>query len=66
VKNAHKRKTRARDPEDDNRTLYTLTKGDDRGKIDAAVADVLAFEAAMTMPAEDSDSVYEERGLVSL
>lgn len=50
VKAAHKRKSRARDPEDDDRTLYTLTKGEDAGRIDGAVADVLAFEAAMTMP----------------
>lgn len=50
VKNAYLRKTRAQAPEDDPRTLYTLTKGDDGGKIDAAVADVLALEAAMTMP----------------
>jgi hypothetical protein len=50
VKNAHKRKARALAPDDDNRTLYTLVKGDDGGKIDAAVADVLALEAAMTMP----------------
>jgi hypothetical protein len=27
-----------------------LTKGEDGGKIDAAVSDVLCFEAAMTMP----------------
>lgn len=55
VKNAHKRKAKARDPEDDHRTLYTLTKGDDLGKIDAAVADVLAYEAAMTMPEEPAE-----------
>lgn len=57
VKNAHKRKARARAPDDDNRTLYTLTKGDDGGKIDAAVADVLAYEAAMTMPASTKKEV---------
>lgn len=50
VRNAHKRKTRVNADDHDNRTLYTLTKGDDAGKIDAAVADVLALEAAMTMP----------------
>jgi hypothetical protein len=50
VKAAHKRKARAKDPDDDSRTLYTMTKGGDGRKIDAAVADVLAFEAAMTMP----------------
>jgi hypothetical protein len=36
--------------EDDERTMYVLVKGEDHRKIDAAVADVLAFEAAMTMP----------------
>ncbi|MDP8928663.1 MAG: hypothetical protein M3O70_08845 [Actinomycetota bacterium] len=50
VLNAHKRKARATAPDDDGRTLYVLVKGDDGGKIDAAVADVLALEAAMTMP----------------
>lgn len=44
------KKTRAKDPEDDGRTMYVITKGDDGRKIDAAVAAILAFEAAMTMP----------------
>jgi hypothetical protein len=66
VKSAHKRKARARDPEDDNRTLYVLTKGDDKGKIDAAVADVLALQAAATMPAGDPESVYEGREILVL
>lgn len=51
VKAAHKRKARASAPDDDSRTLYTLTKGEDHRKIDAAVADVLAYQAAMTMSA---------------
>jgi hypothetical protein len=50
VLNSYRRKAKATAPDDDNRTLYTLTKGDDGGKIDAAVADVLAYEAALTMP----------------
>lgn len=50
VLNAHKAKVRAKAADDDDRILYRLVKGDDGGKIDAAVADVLAFEAAMTMP----------------
>lgn len=51
VVNAHKRKAKAKDPDDDNRTLYVLTKPESGGgKIDAAVADVLAYEAAMSMP----------------
>jgi hypothetical protein len=51
VLNAHKRKAKASAPDDDGRTLYTLTKGPEGGKIDGAVADVLALAAAMTMPA---------------
>jgi hypothetical protein len=37
---------------------YVLIKGDDRGRIDGAVADVLAYEAAMTMP----EAAAHERG----
>lgn len=48
---AHKRKARAKDPDDDDRTLYVLVKGGDKRRIDGAVADVLAHEAAMTMAA---------------
>ena len=51
VKAAHLRKVRLTDEEDDGRTKYVLIKGDDGGRIDGAVADVLAYEAAMTMPA---------------
>lgn len=51
---AHKQKLRARlqtnDGDDDPRILYRLVKPDDGSKIDAAVTDVLAYEAAMTMP----------------
>ena len=36
-------------PDDDGRTKYVLEKGEDRQRIDGAVADVLALEAAMTM-----------------
>lgn len=50
VKAAHLRKVRISDPDDDGRTMYVLVKGDDRRRIDAAVADVLALEAAATMP----------------
>jgi hypothetical protein len=53
---AHKRKSRARDPDDDNRTLYTLTKPGDGRKIDAAVGAVLAVQAAALMdPVEAPD-----------
>lgn len=49
VKASHLRKVRLADDDEDGRTKYVLIKGDDRGRIDAAVADVLAYEAAMTM-----------------
>lgn len=59
VLNAYRKKARANAPDGDNRTLYTLVKGDDGGKIDLAVADVLAFEAAMTMdPAEPEPAFF--------
>jgi len=50
VKAAALRKVRAAEDEADGRTKYVLIKGDDRRRIDGAVADVLAYEAAMTMP----------------
>ena len=50
VKAAHKQKVRLSDATDDGRTLYVLVKGSDKRRIDGAVTDVLAFEAAMTMP----------------
>jgi len=50
VKAAHLRRVRATELEIDGRTRYVLVKGDDRKRIDGAVADVLALEAAMTMP----------------
>lgn len=52
VKSAHLRKVAAAQDEADGRTKYVLVKGDDRRRIDGAVADVLAYEAALTMPAE--------------
>jgi hypothetical protein len=45
-----KKKVRVADPDDDGRTRYVFVKMDTR-KIDAGIADVLALEAAMTMPA---------------
>jgi hypothetical protein len=50
VISAHLRKARVSDEDDDGRTRYVLIKGDEGRRIDAAVADVLAYEAAMTMP----------------
>lgn len=51
VEAAHLKKLRSTADEADNRTMYALVKGEDGRKIDAAVAAVLAFEAAATMPA---------------
>lgn len=50
VKAAHLHKVRVGDDDDDGRTRYVLIKGDDAGDIDGAWADVLAHEAAATMP----------------
>lgn len=50
VKAAHLRKVQLNAAEDDGRTKYIVVKGEDRRKIDGAIADVLAYEAAMTMP----------------
>jgi hypothetical protein len=49
VKAAHLRKVNINAPDDDGRTKYVLEKGEDRLRIDGAVADVLALEAATTM-----------------
>jgi len=66
VKAAHLQKVHVTDDEGDGRTMYVLIKGDDRRKIDAAVADVLCFEAAMTMPVLAGPSIYETRGIRTL
>lgn len=62
VKAAHRRKTRATGDDTDGRTMYVLVKGDDHGRIDAAVTDVLAHEAAMILPspaeAKPTPSIY--------
>lgn len=50
VKAAARKQVRLEDDPDDGRTRYVLVKGDDHEQIDGAVADVLAYEAAMTMP----------------
>jgi hypothetical protein len=63
---AHLKAVRS-DDENDGRTRYVLVKGDDHGRIDAAVTDVLAHEAAMTMPAPvQARSIYEDRDLLVL
>lgn len=62
---AHLKKPRVNQTED-GRTLYVLAKGDDGRRIDGAVADVLALEAAMTMPPAVAPSIYETRGVLTL
>jgi hypothetical protein len=49
VKSATLKQVRLADDPDDGRTRYRLEKGEGRRPNDAAVADVLAYEAAMTM-----------------
>lgn len=49
VKSAHRQKVRLADADGDQ-TMYILVPGADRRLIDAAKADVLAYQAAMTMP----------------
>ena len=67
VKAAHLRKVRLSDDANDQRTHFVLVKGEDGGRIDAAVADVLSYEAAATMPPEPvTTSIYETRGLTTL
>lgn len=46
-----KKKVRVSDPDDDGRTRYVFVKMDVR-KIDVGIADVLALEAASSMPSE--------------
>lgn len=59
VKAAHLRKVRLADVEDD-RTMYVIVKGPDKLPIDCAVSDILAVEAALTMPdvPVDPPSIY--------
>lgn len=57
VKAAHLRKVRINAPDDDGRTMYVLVRGDENRRIDAAVADVLAHEAALTMPEATEEAV---------
>jgi hypothetical protein len=50
VASAHLQQVRLQDDPADAKTRYVLVKGEDRAQIDGAIADVLAYEAAMTMP----------------
>jgi hypothetical protein len=56
VKAAHLRRVHLAADPGDGRTRYVLVKGDDRRKIDGAVADVLAYQAAMTMPEAEPEA----------
>ena len=47
---AVRKRVRATADEGDNRSLFVFVKPDDGRKIDGAIAAVLAYEAAMTMP----------------
>lgn len=49
IVSAHLQKVRDAADEADGRTKYVLVKGEEKRRIDAAVADVLAFEAAALM-----------------
>ncbi len=52
VKAMHREKVHINAPDGDGRTMYKLVKGEgtERRLIDAGIADVLALEAAMSMP----------------
>ena len=63
---ARLRAVRLTDGLDDGRSQHVLVKGEEGDRIDGAVADVLAYQAAMTMTAPDEPSVYESRGLISV
>jgi hypothetical protein len=54
---AQLRKVRINDSDDDGRTHYVLIKGEDGRRIDGAVADVLAYQAAQTMPPLEDNRV---------
>lgn len=58
VLNASLAKVRLADDPDDTRTRYVLVKGEDKGKIDGAVADALSLGAAMSMPDAPQPSDY--------
>lgn len=55
---AHLRKVHLRQPDDDGRTRYVIVKGSSGDRIDGAVADILAYAAAMTMPEAEPEPVY--------
>jgi hypothetical protein len=63
VLNMHRKKVNVRHEDDDGRTKFVFTKGPDRSKkIDAGIADVLALEACMTMPANSGPIPFAAYG----
>lgn len=63
IKSASLKQVRGTDDPNDLRTFYVLIKGEDRDKIDGAIADVLASEAAATMPepvVESNESAWSD------
>jgi hypothetical protein len=57
----HQRKARDTAPDDDGRIPLVPVKGSDRLKIDGALADILAYEAAMTMEEPEDEAVPQGR-----
>jgi hypothetical protein len=45
---------------------FTLAKSRSRGKIDAAIALVMAYDQALRHEDVDGPSVYESRGLIEI
>lgn len=59
VKALHQAHPRGAMPGDDGRLPLVPVKGDDRRKIDGGMADILAYDAAMTMPEAEEAFVPE-------
>lgn len=59
VKNAHLKKVKLQDDDDADSTAYVVVKGPEKVPIDAAVADILAYEASQVMP-KRYRSYYED------
>lgn len=64
VLDARLRKVHLRSDDDDGRTRYVLVKGSSGDRIDGAVMDVLAYEAAKTMDPEPASYVVDAEDLV--
>lgn len=59
VKAMHQAQARNAAKDDDGRVPVVPVKGDDKAKIDGGLADILAYDAAMTMPPEPETAVPE-------